>query len=757
VNYNGEQTTFTPQQLLAMLFTQLKNIVFMNNPGVPSIDAVISVPAYYTDAQRHALKDAAAVAGVNCLRLMHEGTAAALSYGIYKSAKKEFPEGRETKIMFLDMGHSAFNATVAAFTNGSLRVLASASDPDCGGRDIDVAIAKQMAAEFKAKYNIDAWANRKARIKLLVAAEKAKISISPFGVNATPVSIECLLNDRDYNGNLTIEKMDELVAPLLDKMGAAIKRAMALSGTADVKELAAVELVGGSMRPRVIKRKAAEALGLPLDEANAHGLSQSMNLDEAVARGCALQCAMLSPVFKVKEFSIIDSVSFPIRISWDPPSAADSAAAAAATAAGEAMDIDEDAGAAGGAAPAASAAAGDAGANTTVLFKPGDVLPLTRRVTFRRSGAFDVVAEYDAAQDPHQQSALREGANRLLGRYTITGFPADAVEAGAAAPKIRVDFKLDLNGIFSVSRAELLKEIKEASPAASADGSAGAPMDTSSPTPGGDAAGAGGDAPKKKRFKKVELAVVPSATAGLSQPQLDAFASAERKMIKQDADIHATQDARNTLETYIYNTRNALGESLETYSAPAEREGLEGALGDMETWLYGDGFEADRGTYEAKLKELQARGNPLFARKYEAENRGAAGDALLRAIDSFRAIIQNREGKHGHLSDTDHDTMRAACSEAESWYRGKQEEQGALDLTRDPVLRTADINAKRDALVKELMPIASKPVPPPPAPAAPPAAAPAPAPAPAASPEATEGADGAAPAADKEAAAMDVE
>src|SRR6185437_16049380 len=89
VKYNGESVTFTTQQVLGMLFTQLKQIVAMNNPGVASVDLVISVPAYFTDAQRHAVHDAADIAGVNCLRLLNEGTAAALSYGIYKSAKKE--------------------------------------------------------------------------------------------------------------------------------------------------------------------------------------------------------------------------------------------------------------------------------------------------------------------------------------------------------------------------------------------------------------------------------------------------------------------------------------------------------------------------------------------------------------------------------------------------------------------------------------------------------------------------------------------
>jgi heat shock protein 4 len=722
VSYNGEDTTFSSTAVLGMLLTKCKQIVALNNPGVTSVDAVLSVPTYYTEAQRRAVKDAAAIAGLNCLRLQNEGTAAALSYGIFKGAKKEFPEGAETRVLFLDMGASQFTATVAAFTNSSLKVLASACDSELGSRDLDVAIAKFFVAEFKAKTGLDAWKSKKARVKLMMAAEKAKVSISPHGVNHTPVSVECLMEDRDFSGALTADKLDELVgATVSARVGAVIARALASAGLKDYKDFATIELVGGGMRPRLVKRAAAVALGMPLDEATGHGLSQSMNLDEAVARGCGLQCAMLSPVFKVKPFDITDTVPYPVRVAWEAPSGADAAAGSA----DGGMDVDEEGGGAAGAAPAAAAAA--AGADAMDIFKAGDVSPLTRRVTFKRSQAFTITAEN--VFGPELAAMAPAGVAPLLGRYTVTGFPAGAEAAAPGGVKVRVDFRHDADGLFSVPSAELLKEIKEEGEAEAAAGEAGA-------------------APKKKRFRRVDLKVEGGSAYGMEAAALRAAVEAELRMIATDAEIRATQDMRNSLEACIYNMRGALEDALRPFSTDGEREGLQAALSDMESWLYGEGFEADKKTYAAKLKALEARGAPISLRKVESEARYGAGQALLATVEDFRGIVANRTGRHAHLSDADRDVMRAACAEVETWFRGKQEEQGKLEMWQDPVLKVSDMSAARDRLVKELAPIANRP---PPAPAT--APAPAAAPAAAAAPPAAEGdvpMEGATPKADME-------
>jgi heat shock 70kDa protein 4 len=719
VTYDGAKRVFTPVQLLGAYFTKMRETIAVKNPGATTADIVVSVPAYYTDAQRAAVKDAAGIAGLDCLRVMNEGTAAALSYGIYKSARKEFPEGVETKVMFLDMGHAHFTCTIAGFTNTSLRILASESDSSIGGREFDRAIAKHFADEFKIATRQDAWTDRKARIKLLVAAEKAKTTITPFGVNSAKASVECLLNDRDFSSVLTIEKMDELVADQMERMQAAIRRAMAAAGVASYADLMAVELVGGAIRPRVVKRRAAEVLGLPLNEETGHGLSTSMNLDECIARGCALACAMLSPIFRVKPFDMVDTVPFPIRVSWDPAPTEPASGGGGGGGGGGAEPMDEDdkdEGAAGGGAAGGGGGAGGA-ANSIVLFKAGDGAPLTRRITFRRNVAFDLTVEYDA------EAPLPAGANRVLRRYHVE-IPPEALEGADQAPKLRIDFRHDLNGITNIVKAEVLKEVKEAAaaPPAPADGDAAMSGTPEAAAPAPEA---------KKKYKRVEAKVTTTYTSGgLTPDALTAAIAQEVAMKAKDDDIHATHDMRNSLEAYIYATRDAVYGDLADYGTGEEKDALTAALTEAEEWLY-DNMEADRGTFAGKLAALRKLGGPLQARKTEAEGRNAAVNALLAAVDEYRSVIYNASGRHGHLTETDRDTLRAACSEAESWLRGVQDAQGGLAMHQDPVLKVAEVNAKRDALVRELRPIANKPVPAPAPVAPPPAPAAAPEPAPA--------------------------
>ena len=750
--------------MLASLLTKCKQVVLLNNPGTLSVDMVISVPPYFTDAQRRAVKDAAHIAGVNCLRLLNEGTAAALSYGIFKGAKKEFPEGKETLCLFLDAGHASFTATAAKFTNASLDIVASVSDGELGSRNLDVAIAKNFAAEFKAKTGADAWKSKKARVKLMVAAEKAKISISPYGVNSTPVSIECLMEDKDYNGVLTTEKLEELIgAEVTARVASVIERVLAQSGCRDAADFAAIELVGGGMRPRLAKRAAAVALKLPLDEANSHGLSQSMNLDECVARGCALCCASLSPVFKVKPFEIKDVVSYPVALAWDPASAPAAASSSAAA------EDDEEGG----------ARAGDG--NVTV-FKTGEHVK-ARTVTLpeRKCAPFSVSLVY--APGAEHGRMFPAGTATALGKYLVSGLPVDLEEG-----RPRFVVKYDFDGLVSISQAEIMREIKEpvdaAAPASveapAAAAAAGAPAAAAASSGEGAAAGAGAagaaadaDAPpglesgaadaaagasavekkKTRRWKKVDVkfefdaGAVASVKgsrgvqpgAGMSAAALRECVEVEIEQCRRDADIRATQDTRNQLEAFIYSCRSALEDALRAYGAEAERAAVAEALGATETWLYGDGFESDSKTYKAKLKELEAKCAAMQARKWESDNRRPSGEALMASVEDVRAAVANRTNRHGHLPESDREILKAAADKAEAWWTALKAEQAKRELFQDPVAKVADIAARRDLLLREVTPILNqKPAaaPAPPAAAPPAAAAPVEAAAAAAAPDA---------------------
>ncbi|GLE08797.1 hypothetical protein PINS_up020212 [Pythium insidiosum] len=247
LNYNDEQVTFTCEQIVAMIFNKMMAIAAAANEGVRPAYAVLSCPGFYTDVQRRALLNASKIAGLNCLRLLNEHTAIALAYGIYKSARSLFHESEPQHVMFIDMGHASYTVSVVAFVQGKLQVKSATFDRFLGGRDFDFALAQEVAQEFQGKHKINPLAEPKSRIKLLSACEKAKKNLSPHGVTATYVNIECLADEKDYSGQITLERFEELVAPLLDRLEDPIQRALKDAGI-DKSQLASVEIVGGATR-----------------------------------------------------------------------------------------------------------------------------------------------------------------------------------------------------------------------------------------------------------------------------------------------------------------------------------------------------------------------------------------------------------------------------------------------------------------------------------------------------------------------------
>mmetsp|Transcript_28339 Transcript_28339/g.91800 ORF Transcript_28339/g.91800 Transcript_28339/m.91800 type:complete len:650 (+) Transcript_28339:49-1998(+) len=321
VMFNGAPTVFAVPRLVAMMIHCMKVTVEKSRGGPPVTDVVLSTPVYFTDAQRRAMLDACSIAGVNCLRLMNDTTAAALEYGIYKSAKRLFSDTEPQYVMFVDMGHSALQVAVVAFLQGRLSVMATAWDRCLGGRDYDWELACQMAEQFKARTGVDARGNKKAMLKLLGAVEKARKNLSPVGVTEAVVNVECVVGDNDLHAKITEDEFEQWTGHLSDRALIPLDAALQQAGLT-ASQLSSVEIIGGAIRMRSVKQRIAKHLGVPNQTPPNFGLSTTLNMDECVSRGCALQCAILSPLFKVKEFNIVDRVSLPVRLTWDAVPAA---------------------------------------------------------------------------------------------------------------------------------------------------------------------------------------------------------------------------------------------------------------------------------------------------------------------------------------------------------------------------------------------------------------------------------------------------
>jgi len=698
--YNDEPTVFSMEQLVAMMLAKLVNITLDATGSKPG-DCVISIPGFYTDAQRQAMLNACDISQLRCLRLLHEGTATALEYGMFKSAKGVFDAEKPQHVLFVDLGHASFSATVASYVTGKLTVRSAAYDRSLGGRDFDEVIARKVGAAFKAKHGADPWAADKPKMKLLAAGEKAKKTLSPFGVTEARIGVECLMNDTDFN--LTL-KLDEYVAdcePLLARMAAPLMQAVAQSGVAP-QDIATVEIVGGSTRLGFVKKRMSDILagaGLPVDKAALNdGLMTTMNADEAVSRGTAWQAALLSTRFRVKEFKVEDAVSFPVKLAWEP------AAGGAAAAAPSAEDAEPEDGAAEGEGAVSSSA------TSAVVFKKHEATPNAKKVTFRRSAAFSVTAAYDDAALPD----LPPGTNPAIRTFRVE-VPAGLPPA-EAAPKIRVHVQHTLHGMVAVSSAQLMEEIKEAeaapaeaAPAKDGEAAGGEAKDAKE----GDAKDGSEEPPKKKRFKKVDLVVTPSEV-GMSRARVELATEHEVKMAHQDKVIEETNAAKNEVEAYVYAQRDALVGDLKPFCTDAEKDDQEAALAAAEDWLYyGEGYENQKSVYVEKLSDLKKKGATAGFRQAEARNRGTCVKTLQASCEEYKAwlVASETDSAFAHVTDDEKASVRAACAAAEEWLFAGLEAQAKLADNVDPSLTTEDLTAKRRSLVEACKKVVNKPKP----------------------------------------------
>lgn len=291
VMYKSELKQFKAEEISSMILVKMKETA-ESYLGTKVTDAVITVPAYFNDAQRQATKDAGVIAGLNVLRIINEPTAAALAYGLEKKCKEE------KNILIYDLGGGTFDVTLMTIEDGVFEVKATAGDTHLGGEDLDHRLMEHFMNEFKKKHRRDISGNKKSLRRLQTACETAKKTLSASTVAA--IEIDSLFEGIDFNTTITRARFEDLCNDLFRKTFEPVEKVMRDSKLSK-SMIHEIVLVGGSTRIPKIQQQLSSYF-------NDKELCKGINPDEAVAYGAAVQAAVLSGVTdsKVADLLLLD-------------------------------------------------------------------------------------------------------------------------------------------------------------------------------------------------------------------------------------------------------------------------------------------------------------------------------------------------------------------------------------------------------------------------------------------------------------------